>query len=128
MTNASASPKIATRQSSCQRFSHDQDHPRSLPVNEWPDADRRAWEDACRPRARLKPGGAASYLAEVSRNDFASRYGAFLGFLQRNGRLDRSAPAAAQVTSSNVEAYIAELTARVSSVTIYNCIYKLRRA
>ena len=22
-------------------------YPRSLPVNEWPDADRRAWEDAC---------------------------------------------------------------------------------
>jgi integrase len=104
------------------------DHPRSLPVNEWPDADRRAWEDACRPGARLKPGGAASYLAEVSRDDFASRYGAFLGFLQRTGRLDRSAAAAAQVTSSNVEAYVAELTARVRSVTVYNCIYKLRRA
>src|SRR5260370_14880289 len=104
------------------------DHPRSLPVNEWPDADRRAWEDACRPGARLKPGGAASYLAEVSRDDFARRYGAFLGFLQRTGRLDRSAAAAAQVTPSNVEAYIAERTARVRSVTVYNCIYKLRRA
>src|SRR5260370_32818285 len=103
------------------------DHPRSLPVNEWPDADRRAWEDACRPGARLKPGGAASYLAEVSRDDFARRYGAFLGFLQRTGRLDRSAAAAAQVTPSNVEAYIAERTARVRSVTVYNCIYKLRR-
>ena len=39
------------------------EHPRSLPVHEWPDADRRAWEDACRPGSRLKPGGAASYLA-----------------------------------------------------------------
>jgi integrase len=104
------------------------DHPRSLLVNEWSDADRRAWEDACRPGARLKPGGGASYLAEVSRDDFARRYGAFLGFLQRTGRLDRGAAAAALVTSSNVEAYIAELTARVRSVTVYNCIYKLRRA
>jgi integrase/recombinase XerD len=104
------------------------DRLRSLPVNEWPDADRRAWEDACRPGARLKPGGAASYLTEVSRNDFARRYGAFIGFLQRTGRLDRSAAAAAQVTSSNLEAYSAELAARVRSVTVYNCIYKLRRA
>jgi integrase len=104
------------------------DHPRSLPVNEWPDADRRAWEDACRPGARLKPGGAASYLAPVSREDFAKRYGAFLGFLQRTGRLDRSAALAARVTSSNVEAYITELTVRVRSVTVWNCIYKLRRA
>jgi integrase len=102
--------------------------PRSLRVREWPDADRRAWEDACRPGSRLKPGGAASYLAAVSREDFARRYGAFLGFLQRTGRLDPHADAAAQVTSQNVEAYIAELTARVRSVTVYNCIYKLRRA
>jgi integrase len=104
------------------------DHPRSLPLNEWPDADRRAWQDACRPGARLKPGGAASYLAEVSRDDFANRYGAFLGSLQRLGLLDRGAAAAAQVTLPNVEAYITDLTARVRSVTTWNCVYKLRRA
>ena len=102
--------------------------PRSLPVSEWPEADRRAWEDACRPGSRLKPGGVASYLAEVSRDDFARRYGAFLGFLERTGRLKRDAAAAAQVTLSNVEAYIADPTTRVRSVTVYNAIYKLRRA
>jgi integrase len=104
------------------------DYPRSLPVNEWPEADRRAWDDACRPGTRLKPGGAASYLAQVSRDDFARRYGAFLGFLHRTGRLERASNAAAQVTLANIEAYIADLTARVSSVTAWNCIYKLRRA
>ena len=103
-------------------------NPRSLPVHEWPDADRRAWEDACRPGARLKPGGSASYLAPGSREDFARRYGAFLGFLQRTGRLGRASGAAAQVNLSNVEAYIADLKARVRSVTVWNCIYKLRRA
>src|ERR1700704_4877660 len=103
-------------------------YPRSLPVHEWPDADRRAWEGACRPGVRLKPGGSASYLAPVSREDFARRYGAFLGFLQRHGRLDRDAAASAQVTLPNVETYITDLTARVRSVTVYNCIYKLRRA
>jgi hypothetical protein len=104
------------------------EHPRSLPVNEWPNADRRAWQDACRPGVRLKPGGAASYLAEVSRDDFARRYGAFLEFLQRSGRLERNAAAATQVTLPNVEAYITDLKSRVRSVTIWNCIYKLRRA
>jgi integrase len=103
-------------------------YPRSLPVEEWPDADRRAWEGACRPGSRLKPGGSASYLAPVSREDFARRYGAFLGFLQRAGRLERASCAAAQVTLSNVEAYIAGLKARARSVTVWNCIYKLRRA
>src|SRR5258708_1271837 len=90
--------------------------PRSLPVREWPDADRRAWEEACRPGARLKPGGVASYLAEVSRDEFARRYGAFLGFLQRNGGLERDRDAANLVTLPNVEAYSADLKDRVRSV------------
>jgi hypothetical protein len=68
----------------------------------------------------------ASYLAPVSQYDFANRYGAFLGFLQRRGRLDLSAAAAAQVTSANVDAYITELRSRVRSVTVYNCVYKFR--
>jgi site-specific recombinase XerD len=102
--------------------------PGSLPIHEWPEADRQAWEAACRPGIRLKPGGSASNLAEVSRDDFARRYGAFLGFLQRRGSLDLNAAAAAQVTPSNVAPYITELSARVRSVTVWNCIYKLRRA
>jgi integrase len=51
-------------------FSHGKSafkRPCSLPVSEWPGADRRAWEEACRPGSRLKPGGVASYLAEVNR-------------------------------------------------------------
>src|SRR5262245_21902715 len=106
----------------------DHDHPRSLPVNEWPEADRRAWEDACRPGGRLKRGGAASYIAELSRHDFARRYGAFLSFLHRTGRLEGATSAATQVTLPNVEAYITDLKARVGSVTVWNCVYKLRRA
>ncbi len=104
------------------------ERPRSLLIAEWPNSDRCAWADACRPGARLRPGGSASYLAEVSRSDFANRYGAFLAFLDRTGRLDRGAAPAAQVTLDNVNAYIADLSARVRSVTVYNCIYKLRRA
>jgi len=67
-------------------------------------------------------------LAAVSRNDFANRYGAFLGFLQRTGRLRYDIEAATQVTSGNVQAYLADLNSRVRSVTVHNCIYKLRRA
>ena len=102
--------------------------PRSLPVEEWPEADRHAWEAACRPPERFKRGGAASRLAAVSRNDFANRYGAYLGFLQRTGRLRHDIEAAAQVTSGNVQAYLVDLNSRVRSVTVHNCIYKLRRA
>jgi integrase len=102
--------------------------PRSLPVSEWPEADRRAWEAACRAGSRLKPGGVASHLAQVSRDDFARRYGAFLGFLQRTNRLEPHRDAATQVTVANVEAYIVDLKARVRSVTVYNCVHQTRRA
>src|SRR5215467_2213057 len=105
------------------------EHPaRSLPVAEWPSADRQAWQDACRPGLRLKRGGTASHLKLVSQADIAQRYGAFLGFLQRTGRLQCDAAAAAQVTPANVETYIADLSTRVRSATAWNCIYKLRRA
>ena len=100
----------------------------SLPMHDWPDADQRAWENVCRPGSRLKAGGAASRLAQASRNDFATSYGAYLGFLQRTGRLDRNQPAAALVTFPNVEAYIGDLTARVSSVTVHTYVHHMRRA
>jgi ABC-type uncharacterized transport system substrate-binding protein len=75
---------------------------RSLPIQEWPDSDRKAWEKASRPGVRLRPGGSASHFAEASLKDFTSRYGAYLGFLQRSGKLNlKAAVAAAQVTRSN---------------------------
>jgi hypothetical protein len=64
---------------------------------QWPGADRRAWEDACRPGSRLKPGGAASRLVQVTRDTIAWRYGVVLGFMQKNGRLNCDAAAASQV-------------------------------
>jgi integrase len=100
---------------------------RSLPVELWPIADRTAWEDACRPSVRLKRGGAASHLRPVTRNDVGRRYGYFLDFLSRSGSLDLNADAGAQVTSDNVKAYVAELRDRVTSVTVYGSIQKLRR-
>ena len=55
---------------------------RSLPLDLWPEADRNAWNAACRPAARLKPGGAAGHLKPVTREDHARHYGCFLDFLR----------------------------------------------
>jgi len=102
---------------------------RTLYVPEWPEADRLAWQEACRPTYRLKKGGSASHLAPVSQEEIARRYGQFLGFLKLSGRVDPNAAAAAQVTQANVEAYTGDIAGRnLSSVTAWNCIYKLRRA
>jgi site-specific recombinase XerD len=101
---------------------------RSLPLGLWPEADRNAWNAACRPAARLKPGGAAGHLKPVTREDHARHYGCFLDFLHRRGLLKSDEGAATNVTPHNVEAYIAELKDRVSSVTVHGSICKLRRA
>ena len=102
--------------------------PCSLPIAEWPASDRLGWAEACRPSKRLTRGGAGGHLAAVSQADIANRYGLYLDFLQRYRRLDLGAGAATLVTTENVAEFIAELQARVRSVTVWNSVYKLRRA
>ena len=102
--------------------------PRSLPVAEWPIADRTAWERALTPAKRLLRGGAASHLGKASIDDIERRYGAYLGFLQRHGLFNPISAASQIVTEQNVKSYLAELQGRVRSTTVYNCIHKLRRA
>jgi integrase len=48
--------------------------------------------------------------------------------LQRNGRLDAAKGAKTLVTPDNVKGFVTELQARVRSVTVWNSVYKLRRA
>ena len=100
---------------------------RSLPVELWPAADKTAWEAACRPGVRLKGGGAASHMRRVTQNMLAQRYWLFLDFVSRSRRLDQAAEAAGHVIPELVEPYVEELKTRVSSVTIYGSIQKLRR-
>ena len=101
---------------------------RSLPLKEWSEADRNGWQAARRPGQRLSRGGAASHLAPVTQTDPANRYGLYLDFLDRSGRLDPTAEAGALVAPDAIGAFIAELQDRVSSVTVSRTIYKVRRA
>jgi hypothetical protein len=101
---------------------------RSLPLEDWPEADRLGWAAACKPGQRLTRGGSASHLASVTQADLARRYGYLLDFLDRSGHLDRGAEAGAQVAPDVVAKFIAELQARVGSVTVARTIYKVRRA
>ncbi len=100
----------------------------SLPFDLWPEADRNAWNAACQPAARLKRGGVAGHLKQVTRDDHARHYGCFLGFLDRRGLLRSDEPAAANLTPDNVDSYLVELKGRVASTTLYGSICKLRRA
>jgi site-specific recombinase XerD len=102
--------------------------PRSLPIAAWPEVDRLGWIEALRPAQRLKRGGTAGHLAPVSQTDIANRYGLFLDFLLRKSRLVPTELATARVTPDNVREFVIELQARVRSVTVWNSVYKLRRA
>ena len=101
---------------------------RSLPIEFWPEADRRAWMSACQPSQRLKRGGAGSHLKPITLSDLERRYGYFLDFMNRRGLLDLNKAAGGHVTPENVDTYLEELTARVGSVTVQGSICKLRRA
>lgn len=92
-----------------------------LPVREWPEALRRAWEEVCRPSVRLKKGGSGSHLDPESLHDYASRFGRYLGFLKRTGGLDPTAPVASLVTPDNVKAYMEDFEGKINSVTAWNC-------
>ena len=67
-------------------------------------------------------------MALVTQADLANRYGLFLDFLLRTGRFDPGADAGVQVTPEAIAPFVAELQARVSSVTVSRTIYKVRRA
>ena len=101
---------------------------RRMPIEAWPEADRKAWRAACEPAARLKRGGAAGHLRPASREVHERHYGNFLGFLDHNGLLRRDAPAAANVTPENVDNYLAESKPCMSSTTVHVAICCLRRA
>jgi hypothetical protein len=100
---------------------------RSLKLSEWPIVDRIAWEAACRPSQKLRRGGKAAHMKQVTRDDLARRYGQFLDHVARSIGLEVDAGPAIYVTPAIVGAYVLELRARVGSVTLYGSIYKLRR-
>jgi site-specific recombinase XerD len=107
--------------------SDSQPRTRQMPFESWPEADRQAWRAACEPAARLMRGGAAGHLRPASREVHERHYGNFLGFLDRNGSLRQDAPVAANVMPGNVEAYLADAKARMSSTTVHVSISCLRR-
>jgi hypothetical protein len=78
----------------------------SLPLNQWPEADRVSWSRACEPGQRLRRGGLASHLKPIVQRDLERRYGYFLQFLHEVKELDLEASAGSQVTLNYIERYI----------------------
>ena len=95
-----------------------------LPIEQWPQADRTAWQQATQSGGLLDEGGRASHLAESTVTDLTLRYGRFLGYLQRTDILNRSGPPAANLTPENFMAFIDHLKETVLSVTVHGSAAK----
>jgi len=100
---------------------------RARPVEEWPTADRKAWEKACAVGHRLKPGGVASRMKPSTRASLVRTYGYLFDFCRRKALFDPNASAGAHVTPIIVDAFVQELRERVGSVTRLTYVTRIER-
>jgi integrase/recombinase XerD len=80
---------------------------RSLKFDDWPDVDRRLFEQAGKPGTLFRPGGLASTWRVATLDTVIHRYGTFLWWLRETARLRPEEPPMARATSENVEPFIA---------------------
>jgi integrase len=86
----------------------------ALPIGQWPERHRIAWERATAPAESLfDEGSAAARLRPQSISTYQIAYECWLGFLDRHGYLDDPVvPAVKAVTRERLDAYVAEQRTR----------------
>lgn len=99
----------------------------SLPIDQWPHADRTTWDHACRPSRRFNPGGAAGHMKQTTRTSMVRAYGYLLEHCQRTGTLDRKLEPAGHVTPDRINQFLCEILQRVCSVARYNYLQRIHR-
>ena len=100
---------------------------RCLPVDEWPEADRLAWEEATLPGDLLDGTvGLAFHWSPQTRRKRRKGYGRWLNFLSTAGLLDPADHLADRITPKRIEAYVEELRSLVQSWTVYGRLEDLR--
>ncbi|MCP8939929.1 site-specific integrase [Alsobacter sp. SYSU M60028] len=86
---------------------------RALPLDEWPHADRIAWESAQEPRYELiEVSPAASRWRPTSKQLFVRIYGLWLAWLKSQGLLIETETPSARANKSRVLAYLQDLRAK----------------
>ncbi len=99
---------------------------RALPLEDWPEADRRIWRDALRPAQRLRAGGCAAHLRPSSKAILERNYGYFLRVVSEGGALNRGAAAATHVTPEGVETFVERAELSRNSVSVASGVGKVR--
>jgi len=96
----------------------------ALPPEQWPAADRLAWERAQKPGNPLNRPGAASTWRPATRKSVAGAYGRWLAFLAARGALapqeEVGQPAAQHITSERMYDYVEHLLTSCSTGTAAN--------
>ena len=99
----------------------------SLRVEAWPQIDQARWTEAMRPAAFLVSDKPASKWSAARRRLVVQAYGQWLRHLAERGALDPELPPEARVTEERLRAFVAELQARVTPVTVAMMVGCLKR-
>jgi integrase/recombinase XerD len=92
---------------------------RKLKPEEWPPADRLAWEAALRPGALRSPAGPAAHLAPATRKFVAGAWGQFLGYLMLTGELVETEAPPDRLTWDRVTGFFELLATRSTANTAH---------
>ena len=99
-----------------------------MPLAEWPDDDRAAWEGAIRIAGPLDDPRLAAHWSPKTRHTTISAYGRYLTFLDLNGWLFPGERVQDRVPFDWLKAYIDEIMVQVKSVTAAGRIRGLAEA
>jgi integrase len=98
-----------------------------LPIEQWPKADRAAWQQAIDCANPFGRNSAASAWAEATRAGTMAGYGRWLSWVFENGT-EMNGPPADRVTPSRVQAYIVDLRLINGGSTIVTRVEQLYNA
>lgn len=92
---------------------------RAMPYDDWPKADRWAWEAAVRPGDIFDTNvGRGAHLADATKERYVGAWSRYLAFLVHRDWLDPHMGPAERMTPERAAAYIEALADRVTSRTV----------
>lgn len=95
------------------------------PLQDWPLADRRAWEAARAQGGLLDDDGLAAGWRPATVNGALAIYGRFLAYLDREGLLDPAHGAGDRLTPAVLSSYVVELQGNGASRTVASYVVML---
>ena len=100
----------------------------SLKPKDWPDVDRALMNKARQGGGLFGPRGVAAKWSASNLETVEYRYGVFLWWLQRAGRLDPSASPSMRASPEIIEAFVADYGAGHASVSTAGVVHGVREA